>query len=455
MSLPPRIEQHGDKFRVRHYVNGVRLRRSFETLDTATAYLALVDEGLTDMRTVEAARVSGVMTIREIVDLWWLGPLVDGEHVGGHRLRVKPTTQKDYQYYIDAYISRIADESAQKYARNTPLLKAFYDTLPNRIAWHVHSVLRQVFREALVRGLIDRNPCDFEKPAPRIRTRREIPLVDEVEKLLVAAEAQDATWHLFVYLTATLGTRCGETVALRTQDFDERRGVVHIDRAVGKGIDGPYVKLPKFDKVRTLPIDDPEFWNAIRPFLDENGYLFRGYYRDLPRTADNVKPWHPDHAEKRFKKMTTACGMPEYTLHGLRHFVATQLLIAGMPINQVAEFLGNSPQMVLTLYGRHLDEPALREVGRAASRLVRAPLYATEDEVEPPIVTATKAEPIDRDAADALILELAQERTITNVAVREATGMTRRQVSKALDRLVRDGTLVRIGEKRGTRYELS
>jgi integrase len=424
--LPPGIDRHRNKYRARRWVNGKRVQRSFATLEEAVAFLSLIEGDVRDGREVEAARTSGVATIMQIVRLWWLGPLIDGEHRGGHRQRVSGVTARGYQYYIAAYISRIGDQSAQSYARNTALLKLFYDSLPNRCAWHVHGVLRMAFRDAVARGLMDRNPCEIEKPAKRRRKRREIPMRDEVEKIVIAASEQDATWALFIYLSATLGTRCGETVALRTEDFDEQRGIVRIERALSKTAGRPTLKEPKSGEARDLPIDDADFWDRVRPFLQDGGFLFRGYYRDAPRTPANAKPWHPDHAEKRFKTMVRGLGLGEYTLHSLRHFVATQLLIEGQPLNQVAEFLGHSPQMTLTLYGRHLDRDAMRKVGRAATGLVVAPVAVTEpepDEAPPPKAPVPV---IAQDVADANVLDLAARGPITNADVQKATGLSRR-----------------------------
>lgn len=437
---------------MRKSVGGKRIIRTFETLAEAEAFLARLSGDIRDARQVEDARISGVVTIMEVVRLWWLGPLIDGQHHGGHRQRVSGVTARGYQYYIDAYISRIGTESAQAYARNTALLKLFYDSLPNRCAWHVHGVLRMAFRDAVTRGLMDRNPCEIEKPAKRKKRKREIPMRDEVEKILVAAEEQDPRWALFVYLSAILGTRCGETVALRGEDFDEKRGIVRIERAVTKTAGRPTIKEPKSGEARDLPIDDGDFWAHVRPFLHRGGFLFPGYFRDAPRTPDNEKPWHPDHAEKRFKTMVRSLGFGEYTLHSLRHFVATQLLIEGQPINQVAEFLGHSPQMTLTLYGRHLDRDALRKVGRAATGLVSAPIVITPDEPDEPPPPKAPAPVVDQRVADETVVAMATRGPITNAAVQRETGLTRRQVSKALTRLVAAGRLERRGEKKGTHY---
>lgn len=452
-----RIYRHGNRYRVemRRGATG-RVRRSFATRQEAEAFLAMIQRDAEEASSVEVARLTGSATIMDIVLLWWLGPLVDGAHRGGHRTRLSGQTERNYQYYIDAYISRIGNESAQAYARNPGLLKLFYDSLPNRCAWHVHAVLRMVFKEALARGLVDRNPCLDEKPARRKRKRRLVPSRTEVEKIVAAAEERDRRWGLFVYFTSVLGTRCGETVALRAEDLDEANLVVHIERAVSKTAGGPTLKEPKKGEPRDLPIEDPEFWAHVRPFLRSDGFLFPGFYRDRPR--DRVeKPWHPDHAQGRFKRMIRALGLPGYTLHSLRHFVATQLLIEGQPINQVAEFLGHTPQMTLMLYGRHLDRDAMRRVGRAATTLVKRTeqVHANVEEPPPPIAPRALAPIIAREEADAIVLALAEAGPITNADVWRVTPLTRRQVSKALDRLVRSGRLERRGEKRGTSYLLT
>jgi ATP-dependent DNA helicase RecG len=51
-----------------------------------------------------------------------------------------------------------------------------------------------------------------------------------------------------------------------------------------------------------------------------------------------------------------------------------------------------------------------------------------------------------------LLVEMAQEEPLTNATVRLRTGLERAQALRALDSLVRDGRLIRLGERRGTRY---
>jgi predicted HTH transcriptional regulator len=56
------------------------------------------------------------------------------------------------------------------------------------------------------------------------------------------------------------------------------------------------------------------------------------------------------------------------------------------------------------------------------------------------------------DEIEAVVEALAQENTITNTAVRVATGVDRVEAGRILRRLVERGVLVQQGSRRGTRY---
>lgn len=47
---------------------------------------------------------------------------------------------------------------------------------------------------------------------------------------------------------------------------------------------------------------------------------------------------------------------PGHTIHDLRHFCASNWLRAGVPINQVASWLGDDPRTVLKVYAHVLGE---------------------------------------------------------------------------------------------------
>lgn len=51
-----------------------------------------------------------------------------------------------------------------------------------------------------------------------------------------------------------------------------------------------------------------------------------------------------------------------------------------------------------------------------------------------------------------LLVEMAAEEPLTNISVRQRTGLDRAQALRVLDSLVASGRLKRVGERRGTRY---
>ena len=71
-----------------------------------------------------------------------------------------------------------------------------------------------------------------------------------------------------------------------------------------------------------------------------------------------------------------------YTLHSLRHFVASQLLAKGMPATQVAQFMGyKDPSVTMDLDANHVVDDVQRMMGEvAASLFKRRPRLRLVDE---------------------------------------------------------------------------
>ena len=192
---------------------------------------------------------------------------------------------------------------------------------------------------------------------------RPIPSPGEVEKLVVAADEEDPLWGLFVQVSATIGTRRGETCGLRWEDADFEAGRLHVRRSVCQGIHGPTeLKPPKTGRERSLVLGR-RFFDGIRPFRRDAGWIFSD------RRCGREAPWHPDWPGHRFSRLTRRLELP-YTLHSLRHFVATKLLARGLPVTQVAQFMGHKdPSVTLDLYANHVVDDVQRAMGGAAVSL--------------------------------------------------------------------------------------
>jgi integrase len=368
--LPAGIQRHRSGFRVRKLVNGVRVVRSFAELEEAIRFLDDLSKKAESYRAARAPRLPGDLSIMQQVDRWFADPKT------GRRNRLRPAAARSYDEHIKRYISKIGDHSAQELARNPRLLRAFYDSLPKVAALRVHTILSQAFEDALDHEEVTRNPCTKVRPNRKgtVKEERDTPTREEVTKIVAAASAIGERWGAFMLLVATLGLRRSEACAIRWEDFDFERRTVLICRAVELGPGPQTIGPTKSGRPRLLPAG-PELFDALAGLREPSGYLFKGFFRNAQRSGAE-KCWHPSSASHRFLKMIRGLGLigesgKPYELHSLRHLVATELLVAGKALSQVARFMGHkNPSITQDLYGNHLVRDALRDVGETATRLV-------------------------------------------------------------------------------------
>lgn len=352
---PTKIEHHRNRYRVTWFVHGERFRRSFEDLTEARALLSRLRQ---DPAT-PPPRVKGGLSVGEVVNNWYRD----------HRRNLTSGTQRDYEGRIRRDLASIRDRSAEDMARNPRAIREHYAGLTPVSARRLHAILRQAFQDALNHGEVSRNPCDLARPRRPRAAERLIPSPGEVEIMIDAATYDDPLWGIFVSVSATLGTRRGETCALRWEDLDFGSHRVHIRRALCKGVTRPVeVKAPKTGRERTVVIGGG-FFEQFGELTARDGWIFTGGRNVLPGKA----PWHPDWAGHRFRRLTKGLRMP-YTLHALRHFVATQLLARGLPVTQVAQFMGHKdPSVTMDLYANHVVDDVQRMMGEAAASLFNRP----------------------------------------------------------------------------------
>ncbi|MGH2685046.1 MAG: tyrosine-type recombinase/integrase, partial [Actinomycetota bacterium] len=366
-ALPPNIERHGRRFRVDKLHRGHRLRQSFETLAEARLFL----EELERKGGGTALQVGAVApyTVGDLVKRWY----------AGHRKRLQPGTRFDYEWRIRHDIAKIAAVDARDLIRDPSILHDFYwNQLGPQSARNARTILMQAFDEAVMHKLLPENPARAQRVPPTRTLDKDIPTVTEVEKLILAAEEEDPRWGLFVRLTATLGTRRGETCALRGEDFDAAGQRVLVRRAACVSNEVLTIKPPKSGRSRTLYIPSEGFWRRMGDVRLPAGYLFRGWVRDPLRrerlaARGEEKCWHVYTASRRFGRMVRRLGLVSengryYGLHSLRHFVATRLYNESKDWVQVARFLGHrDPGITMKLYANHVVEPGQRELGALAA----------------------------------------------------------------------------------------
>jgi integrase len=167
----------------------------------------------------------------------------------------------------------------------------------------------------------------------------------------------------YLLLAAATGARRSELVALRWPDVDLGAGSLSISRGIVFGPDGLVEKGTKTHSARRVSLD-PRTVDALRDHR-ERMTVRAGTCRTVlaadafvfSNAADCSEPWFPDSVSRSFKRLCVQEGMPDVRLHDLRHFVATQLLSAGVDVRTVAGRLGHrNAATSLKVYAHFLEE---------------------------------------------------------------------------------------------------
>jgi len=192
---------------------------------------------------------------------------------------------------------------------------------------------------------------------------------------MAAARERDPEFELSVRIGASIGLRRGEVVALRWCDFDLDDGEVTVSGNVLflRNIKGGWIrKEPKSENSERLLALDARTVELVRAHrarraeatlaagvsLAEDSYLFT-------RVPDGSRTIRPDAMTRRFSRLAARLGH-EYTLHGLRHFMATQLGAVAEAATVRAR-MGHGSLAVSSIYTHRVsavDRAAAEHMGR-------------------------------------------------------------------------------------------
>jgi integrase len=211
-------------------------------------------------------------------------------------------------------------------------------------------LLRSVFASAVLDRLIASSPVvRVQLPGPS--GPRVVPLT--VEQVQALAAAMPDRHRGLVIVQAALGLRLGELLALRVEDVDFLRRVVHVRSQFASGIrERVEPKTPRSKRDVPLPqvAADAIAAHLARYAAAEDGTIFTGA-NGLPHRGD----WY---GTRVFRRAVEAAGLPKGTTsHDLRHHYASVLLAAGESVVAVAERLGHDDAaLVLKTYGHLMPD---------------------------------------------------------------------------------------------------
>ena len=193
---------------------------------------------------------------------------------------------------------------------------------------YIHSILLAIklYFEYLQRtGAIKINPYQLKIKSPKSEERK-IFTKEEIHKLYSKSNQLQT---IILHLCYACGMRRNEAVELKTNDIDLENCLLYIRKGKGK-------------KRRVIPFTkqvkkDIEFFLSVQKNKTENL---------LNITATRIY--------EEFKKLLKKSGLEnkKFTLHCLRHTIATQLLEQGMELEKVRDFLGHEYLGTTQIYTR-------------------------------------------------------------------------------------------------------
>jgi integrase len=183
------------------------------------------------------------------------------------------------------------------------------------------------------------SPCNEALKAGRLTSHRLRGLVVKVKSQrakftfatndqleVMAAKLGDDDLSLLVWLGAFAGLRLGESLGVNIADFRDGGTVLRLTRQRMADKSLAPLKSRKEGDFRDIPVP-AVLWSKVQEApRDSDGFFFPAVWRD----------------NSRFSKARDAAGLDDtFTPHCLRHMYASALLADGVPITDVARYLGH------------------------------------------------------------------------------------------------------------------
>jgi integrase len=236
----------------------------------------------------------------------------------------------------------------------------------------IHAIIRRALRQAVLWGWISTNPAVNATPPRQTKSDLSPPDGEQIGELLRVANELDPELARFLHIAATTGARRGELCAIRWKNVNFEAASLTIERSIVEVPGGLFEKDTKTHANRRIALDP----DTLEVFAEQYSYASRATeaLQDdyiFSRDNDGVVPWTPGTVTKRFASIREGLGYHNMRLHDLRHFAATRLMAAGIPVRTISGRLGHAnPATTLTVYSHFVeasDQDAARVVGSLVS----------------------------------------------------------------------------------------
>lgn len=200
-----------------------------------------------------------------------------------------------------------------------------------------HHQLKGAILDAVDEGLIDRDPTRkaiIKGKTPREKKPKYLNQFELHTLLTHLNLTPEINWDWFIMLVAKTGMRFSEALALTPKDFDFTHQILSINKTWDYKGDGGFLPTKNQSSVRKVQLDWQtviQFSQLIKGLTEDKPIFVRGTGKIYNSTVNDILTRHCKNA-----------GVPNISIHGLRHTHASLLLFAGVSIASVARRLGHA-----------------------------------------------------------------------------------------------------------------
>ena len=258
-------------------------------------------------------------------------------------LGLKPTTERGYNIAKKRIVSRFEGVLARDlttYQVDEFIVSLTKKYKPKTIANTIFP-LNAAYERAIKTGQLTHNPC-ANATLPK-KTKPEIKTLDN-EQLAILMDAlynERLDYKVGYELCLLCGMRRSEVLGLREKDINPLFKYVKIERTRHL-VDGTeYVQTPKTEQSRRTLALPQIVLDDIMQLIDQ--HHSKAYNHTDYLIQDGFgEPMNPSAFSSHLVRLEAKLGLPNVSVHGLRHTFATLLNAEGVDVAQISAELGHS-----------------------------------------------------------------------------------------------------------------
>lgn len=244
--------------------------------------------------------------------------------------------------------------------------EAYKPLAPKTVREHINlvsSILKVAMQDD---ELIESNPAKTAlKPSATPTKKEDCLTLDELILIREAAKSELLRWHCIINLLTECGDRRGAIIGIKIENLNLDENEIYMSPTIvsvhGHAMEKECQKSKNGDRSVTIQAETAELirrWLVERnaeaevkgDLWNDSGYLFPNQFGG---------PMHPDTLNHWLTKFSDRHGFRHLHPHMFRHAYTTLLVSKGLPVNIVAEAVGDKPETIIRHYVHKINSGSM------------------------------------------------------------------------------------------------